>query len=137
MVVGALLLVHVVSCCGDDGSCIGSGSGVGAAASCQNGDVSYTSAGERKTHVCPNKDCRIDASTGSATCDSGPGMFPFRTCQSAADCVGAKYCPTEGIGLEFLLTEPVCTDGVCGWMNLMDQFCADGRLCYGGGCEGG
>ena len=105
------------------------------AAACSSGDVSYTSGGQRLTHTCPNKDCWIDVSTGSAACtNSGPGVIPFRTCLSSEDCLDTKYCATASATSEVLLRAAVCTEGVCDWTTQMTQPCAGAMRCYQVGC---
>jgi uncharacterized membrane protein YgcG len=101
------------------------------------GDISYvTDDGQTHTHACRYKDCWIDVATGSAACRTvdTPGVKPFRTCRSAANCAGATVCNTWGDSFESLLGSPTCTDSVCDWMTQMQEPCTGGQLCYPAAC---
>jgi hypothetical protein len=115
----------------------GSTASVDPAATCVNGDITYTdSNGQMQTHACPNHDCWIDASTGAAACmkPSAAGVKPFRTCRSVADCSGATYCATWGDGFTMVLGSATCMDNVCDWATQAQQPCTGGQLCWPTAC---
>jgi hypothetical protein len=137
-VLAGLFAVRIAACGGGRAGAgkTGTGGAGGAAnpsAMCVDGNVSYdTGAGQLMTQLCPNRDCWIDAATGSGACmlPGAAGAAPFRTCRTAADCAGATYCGTWGASSQIVLGSPTCMDGVCDWATQANQPCAGGQYCY-------
>jgi hypothetical protein len=134
LVVALLFVVRVAACGGAPSRPAGPAAASG---ECAGGTISYTVAGQQKSHQCDSPSCSVDQGTGSARCDeTNTGVPPFWTCRAASDCAGATFCRSSGDTVVVKLGSPECIDGVCDWKTESDQSCTSGDCCGPPGTSG-